>query len=533
MKSYANKCKRFSSCKENHNNTIPRLSCKQSSNTVRKIKRCIRPTIKRRAKRHCRGGDGYKHMLIFQTLCRMNILQTNCMEMKQKLSAVQLIQLMKILLHDININNQHVDRTALDYRVAVCQMQDGAGKHRRKVYYNCLQQMVYTVQNENGFTPAQKALMHKTTMGPIVLQWKKQQTPPTVESSAKQQTPPTVESSAKQQTVWYTDDDTQQSLNSKNISTSFYRFLCDNFSENVDTTTNSKKIIIDKRVLSQDWIDLFNEYYSTPNPTLPDASSIDCLPIFYVILGHANHWQLLVHYQNKTHIIDSTTQIRSHFRSVCNMSSIPTDVYHFTGNQSDNWSCGYHCLDMLMTFLQVEIECATLEKEIDIQKTITNCTYPKNDPAHLKIIEKVLLKWGEIATNDAKDHATPTDDSDDVFESIKSPRQLQISASLLTKIESCNMNAWNQYCSIKFSENMYVRIADITMTEKALSDFQKETQKPDFVEHDSATKIQRVHRARISATKEHTKIQTRKSKHEIPIKGRQRHTHKNPNTKFQ
>ena len=315
MKSYANKCKRFSSCKENHNNTIPRLSCKQSSNTVRKIKRCIRPTIKRRAKRHCRGGDGYKDMPIFQTLCQKNILQTKCMENKQKLSAVHLIKLLKILLHDININKQHVDRTALDYRVAVCQMQDGTGKHRQEVYNKCLEQMVYTVQNENGFTPEQKTLMHKTTMGPIVLQWK-QQNPPTVESSA-------------QQIVWYTDDDTQQSLNSKNISTSFYLFLRDNFSENVDTTTNSEKIIIDKRVLSQDWIDLFNEYYSTPNPTLPDASSIGCLPIFYVILGHANHWQLLVHYQNKTHIIDSTTQLRSQLRNFWNWSFIPTDAYHF------------------------------------------------------------------------------------------------------------------------------------------------------------------------------------------------------------
>ena len=147
-----------------------------------------------------------------------------------------------------------------------------------------------------------------------------------------------------------------------------------------------------------------------------------------------------------------------------------------------------------MTFLQVEIECTTLEKEIDIQKTITKCKYPKNDHAPLKIIEKVLLKWGEIATNDAKDHATPTDDSDDVFESIKSPRQQQISASLLTKIKSCDMNVWNHYCSIKFSENMYVRIADITMTGEELRDFQIKIQTPDFVQEDGAKNIQRVFR---------------------------------------
>jgi phage anti-repressor protein len=256
------------------------------------------------------------------------------------------------------------------------------------------------------------------------------------------------------------------------------------------------KIIIDKRVLSKDWTDLFTEYYYTESPTLPGAGSIGCLPIFYVILGHANHWHLLVRYKNESHIIDSTNSVKSGLRNVWNMSSIPAKFYHFTNNQSDSWSCGYHCLDMLMTFLQEEIECTKSQEEQNIDQTIAKCKYPSNGPSHLKIIERPLLRWGEIATNDADVvPATSANGSeDDIFESIKSPAQQQVSDSLNTKIESCDMNLWNNYCSTKFSENMYVRIADIKMTGEELRDFQVKIQTPDFEQEDCAKNIQRVFR---------------------------------------
>ena len=353
----------------------------------------------------------------------MNILNENCIDKEQKLEATQLIQILKILLHDININTQRDgnDFTTFDNRVAVCQMQDSGGTHHPEVYKNCLKEMKENT-SQNELTQEQRS-----------------------------------------------------------------RFL----------------------------------------------------PIFYVILGHAQHWHLRIHYKEQCYNIDSTTSFKSSLRNLWHWSSINSDYNHFTRNQSDEWSCGYHCLDMLMNFLKNEIEFAqshTKKKidsseidssEIDISKAIDDCYTANHGSDQMSIIQRVLLKWASIVTDDTNVRDTLGDVSDEEYELLKPPTP-QISESLKTIYSfmksSTNKKRWNEYCITRFSEKMYVRLADIKMTNDELSDWEKTQQQFydgiltfDEVDNDeikkkkinSAIKIQRLSRRR-STRKSHKNSDAKK-----------------------